>query len=279
MGIKKIKPTTPARRGMTIPDFSDITKKKPEKSLTVYLSQKSGRNASGKITVRHRGGGSRRKYRIIDFKQDKFDIQGKVETIEYDPYRSARIALIVYEDGEKRYILAPQGLKIGNKVITSRKKEKAKPANRFLIKDIPLGTMIHNIELQEGKGGQLVRSAGSSAQISGKEGNYVLIKLPSGEIRKIYKNCFASIGQLSNPEHNLIKIGKAGRTRWKGKRPQVRGKAMIPKDHPHGGGEGGTDIGLSNPKTPWGFPALGYKTRKRKYTDKFIVKPRSRKKR
>ncbi len=272
MSLKRQKPTTPGRRGMVIPDFSDITKKKPEKSLLKSLPKKAGRSR-GKISVRHKGGGAKRLYRMVDFKQNITDKPAQVEAIEYDPFRSARIALIVYSDGKKSYVLALKGLKVGDKIVTSKKGE-IKTGNRYLLKNIPNGTSVYNIELTPGKGGQLVRAAGTSAVIVGKEKGYILLKMPSGEIRKINENCYASIGELSFPEHSLVKFGKAGRKRWLGIRPTVRGKAMNPVDHPHGGGEGGTDIGLPYQKTPWGTPALGYKTRKRKVTSKFIVKKR-----
>lgn len=280
MGIKTYKPITPGRRGMTGVDFAEITKKKPKKSLILKLNQKSGRNKVGRITVRHRGGGAKKKYRLIDFKQDKIDIPAKVLSIEYDPYRTAYIALVKYDDEEECYILAPQKLRISQKILTSEKGE-IKVGNRFLIKNIPFGTPIYNIEISKGQGGQLVRSAGSSAQVVGKDedGKYVHVKMPSGEVRKINSGCMASIGSLSKSEHALEKIGKAGRNRWKGRRPTVRGKAMAPVAHPHGGGEGQNPIGLPTPKTPWGAPTLGKKTRKKKFTNNMIIRSRRKKKR
>lgn len=269
----KYKSITPGLRGATKPLFSDITKKEPEKSLTKGIKKQAGRNTLGRITVRHRGGGAKKAYRKIDFKRDKIDILATVKAIEYDPSRSARIALLYYKDGEKRYIIAPQGLKVGDEVISSEKAE-IKPGNCLPLVKIPAGTPIYNIELQPNKGGVLVRSAGVSAKIMGKENGYVLVKLPSLEVRKILESCRATVGEVSNPSHKLMKIGKAGRKRKMGVRPSVRGKAMAPVDHPHGGGEGSTDIGLIHPKTPWGAPALGKKTRKRKITNKFIVKRR-----
>jgi large subunit ribosomal protein L2 len=250
-----------------------LTKKEPEKKLTVFLKQKAGRSKAGRITVRHRGGGAKRLYRIIEFGQKRLDEKAKVIALEYDPYRSAFIALIEYPDKERKYILAPNNLKVGNEIIFSEKAELL-PGNRMKLKNIPVGTMVYNIELQPGKGGQLVRSAGTSAQILGQEGKYTHLKMPSGEIRKILSECFASIGQVSHPEHRFEKIGKAGRARLKGRRPKVRGTAMVPADHPHGGGEGKAPIGLKYPKTPWGKPAIGVKTRKRKYTNKYIIKRR-----
>ncbi len=276
MALKTYRPTTPGRRSMTGATFEEITKSKPEKSLVVALKKKAGRNSRGKITVRHRGGGSKQNLRIIDFKRDKIGVPGKVAAIEYDPNRSARIALIYYIDGEKRYILAPLGLNVGD-IIKSGDGAEIKPGNTLPLKLIPSGTLIHNIELQPGKGGQLVRSAGMAAQIVALEGEYALIRLPSGESRRIPSNCLATIGQLSNVDHQGIKLGKAGRKRWLGWRPSVRGSAMTPRDHPHGGGEGRSPIGLPGPKTPWGKPALGYKTRKHKASDKLIVKRRGKK--
>jgi large subunit ribosomal protein L2 len=261
---------------MTGATFEEITKRKPEKSLVVSLKKKAGRNSRGKITVRHRGGGSKQNLRIIDFKRDKTGVPGKVAAIEYDPNRSARIALIYYVDGDKRYILAPLGLNVGD-VIKSGDGAEIKPGNTLPLKLIPSGTLLHNIELQPGKGGQLVRSAGMAAQIVALEGEYALVRLPSGESRRIPSNCLATIGQLSNVDHQGIKLGKAGRKRWLGWRPTVRGSAMTPRDHPHGGGEGRSPIGLPGPKTPWGKPALGYKTRKPKASDKLIVKRRGKK--
>lgn len=274
MGIKKFKPITPARRQMTVSTFEEITKKEPEKSLLVALKNKAGRNAHGKITVRHRGGGNKRKYRIIDFKRNKDGIPGKVAAIEYDPNRSANIALINYADGEKRYILAPNKLGVGD-VIESGPQSDIKIGNALPIKNIPVGTMIHNIELKPGKGGQLVRSAGNSAQIKAKEGKYSLVRLPSGEERLISINCRATIGQVGNLDHENITIGKAGRKRHMGIRPTVRGSVMNPNDHPHGGGEGRSPIGRPSPMSPWGKKTLGTKTRKKnKKSDKFIVRRR-----
>ena len=261
---------------MTGATFEEITKDKPEKSLLLPLKRKAGRNSQGRITVRHRGGGAKRRLRIIDFKRDKIGVPGRVAAIEYDPNRSARIALIFYVDGEKRYILAPLGLNVGT-VIKSGHGAEIKPGNTLPLKLIPSGTQIHNIEMQQGKGGQLVRSAGMAAQLVAKEGSYVLIRLPSGESRRIHSECSATIGQVGNVDHQGIKLGKAGRKRWLGWRPTVRGSAMSPRDHPHGGGEGRSPIGMPGPKTPWGKPALGYKTRKRKASDKMIVKRRGRK--
>ncbi len=276
MALKTYRPTSPGRRSMTGATFEEITKSKPEKSLVISLKKKSGRNSRGKITVRHRGGRAKRNLRIIDFKRDKTGVPGRVAAIEYDPNRSARIALIYYVDGDKRYILAPLGLSVGDTVKSGEGAE-VKPGNTLPLKLIPSGTLIHNIELQPGKGGQLARSAGMAAQIVALEGEYVLIRLPSGEARRIRSNCLATIGQLSNVDHQGMKLGKAGRKRWLGWRPTVRGSAMTPRDHPHGGGEGRSPIGLNGPKTPWGKPALGYKTRKPKASDKMIVKRRGKK--
>jgi large subunit ribosomal protein L2 len=253
--------------------FDEITKDKPEKSLLVAKRSKAGRNASGKITVRHRGGGEKRNLRIIDFKRDKLDIPGRVAAIEYDPNRTARIALIHYRDGEKRYIIAPIGLKVDDMIMAGSNAE-IKPGNSMPMKNMPTGIEIHNIEVQKGRGGQLVRSAGGSAQLMVKEGDYVLIRLPSGEIRRILSECIATIGQIGNLEHQGISLGKAGRRRHMGWRPTVRGSVMSPRDHPHGGGEGRSPIGMPGPKTPWGKPALGYKTRKPKASDRMIVKRR-----
>jgi large subunit ribosomal protein L2 len=273
MALKIYRPTSPGRRGMTSSTFEEITKTKPEKSLLLPLKKKGGRNAQGKITVRHRGGGAKRRLRIIDFKRDKFGVPGRVAAIEYDPNRSARIALIYYADGEKRYILAPLGLNVGN-IIKSGSDAEIKPGNTLPLKLIPSGTQIHNIELQKGRGGQLVRSAGAAAQLMAKEGEYALVRLPSNEVRRIRSDCLATIGQIGNVDHQNISIGKAGRNRWLGWRPTVRGSAMSPRDHPHGGGEGRSPIGMPGPKTPWGKPALGYRTRKSKASDKMIVKRR-----
>ena len=273
MPLKKYNPTSPGRRGMSGYTFEEITKDKPEKSLLLPLKKKAGRNNRGKITVRHRGGGAKRRLRIIDFKRDKTDIPGRVAAIEYDPNRSARIALIFYVDGEKRYILAPVGLNVDDTVMSGPKAE-IKPGNAMPLSQMPTGTQIHNIELQKGRGGQIVRSAGASAQLMIKEGEYALIRLPSGEIRRVRSECMATIGQIGNVEHQNINLGKAGRKRHMGWRPTVRGSAMSPRDHPHGGGEGRSPVGMPGPKTPWGKPAMGYKTRKPKASDRMIVKRR-----
>lgn len=270
MGIKKFKPITPTQRYKTVSTFEEITTDKPQKSLTKGKPKKAGRGAGGRISVRRRGGGHKRKYRVIDFKRDKYDIPGKVASIEYDPNRSARIALINYADGEKRYILAPNKLNVGDTIL-SGPSVKAVLGNALPIKNIPLGTIVHNIELRRGKGGQMARSAGSYAQISAREGKYVIIKLPSGEQRMVYGECFATVGQVSNIDHEQVILGKAGRSRWLGRRPKVRGVVMNPVDHPHGGGEGRTSGGR-HPVTPWGKPTKGYKTRKkRKTTEKYII--------
>ena len=277
MGIKKYKPTTPGQRGMTVSTFEEITTNKPEKSLTATLKKHSGRNARGKITVRHRGGGVRRKYRIIDFKRNKDGIPGTVKTIEYDPNRSANIALLVYADGEKRYIIAPDKLNVGD-VIYSGADADIKVGNALPIANIPVGTMIHNIELKPGKGGQMARSAGNAAQLMAKEDKYAQVRLPSGEVRKVLISCRATIGEVGNVDHANIQIGKAGRKRHMGIRPTVRGSVMNPNDHPHGGGEGRAPIGRKSPVTPWGKPALGYKTRKKnKASNQYIVKRRNEK--
>ena len=277
MAIKKFNPTTPSRRNMTMANFAEITTDKPEKSLLAVKTRKGGRNAQGKITVRHHGGGAKQKYRLIDFKRTKDGIPAKVSTIEYDPNRSAYIALVVYADGEKRYIIAPVGLKVGD-VIVSGADADIKVGNTLPILNIPVGSIIHNVELQVGKGAQLVRSAGSSAQLMAKEGEYAQVRLPSGEVRYVRVNCRATIGTVSNLTHDIVNIGKAGRKRHMGIRPTVRGSVMNPCDHPHGGGEGKSPIGHASPMTPWGKPALGYKTRKtKKYSDKFIVKGRNKK--
>ncbi|MDR1496319.1 MAG: 50S ribosomal protein L2 [Clostridiales Family XIII bacterium] len=277
MGIKKYNPTTPGLRGMTVSTFEEITATQPEKSLTVTLKKHSGRNSRGKITVRHRGGGYRLKYRIVDFKRNKDDIPGHVKAIEYDPGRSANIALIVYADGEKRYIIAPNKIKVGD-VLYSGPGSDIKPGNALPLGNIPVGTVIHNIELYPGKGAQMVRSAGGSAQLMAKEGNFAQVRLPSGEVRKVRIECRATIGEVGNLEHEQIKIGKAGRKRHMGIRPTVRGSVMNPNDHPHGGGEGKAGIGRVGPVTPWGKPTLGYKTRKKnKQSDKYIVKKRGEK--
>lgn len=275
MAIKKFKPTSPALRQMTVLVSDEITCNQPEKSLLVSLKKNSGRNAQGKITVRHRGGGNRRKYRIIDFKRNKDGIPAKVATIEYDPNRTANIALLHYADGEKAYILAPVGLEVGTTVLSGPTAD-IKPGNAMALKDMPVGTVIHNIELKSGKGAQLVRSAGVSAQLMAKEGKKALLRLPSGEMRFVSIDCKATIGQVGNIEHGNVVIGKAGRKRHMGIRPTVRGSVMNPCDHPHGGGEGRTSIGRPSPVTPWGKPALGYKTRKKnKASDKLIVSRRT----
>lgn len=274
MAIKKYKPTSAGRRNMSVSDFAEITTDKPEKSLLAPLHKKGGRNNQGRLTVRHQGGGHKRQYRIIDFKRNKDGIPGRVATIEYDPNRSANIALINYADGEKCYILAPKGLTVGT-VIVSGPDADIKTGNALPLANIPVGTVIHNIELRPGKGGQLVRSAGTEAQLLGKEGDYALVRLNSGETRYILSTCRATIGQVGNVEHELINIGKAGRSRWKGIRPTVRGSVMNPNDHPHGGGEGKAPIGRPSPMSPWGKPTLGYKTRKKnKHSDKYIVRRR-----
>ena len=275
MGIKQFKPTTPSRRGMSVSTFEEITKSKPERSLTTKLKKNAGRNSYGRITVRHQGGGSRRKYRIIDFKRNKVDVPATVSAIEYDPNRSANIALIEYEDGTKAYILAPDGLKVNDKVVSGASAD-IKPGNCLPITNIPVGTIIHCIELKPGKGAQMVRSAGNGAQLMAKEGKYAHVRLPSGEMRLVSVNCKATIGQVGNSEHENIKLGKAGKSRWLGKRPEVRGSVMNPNDHPHGGGEGKSPVGRPGPVTPWGKPALGYKTRnKKKASSKFITKRRN----
>jgi len=272
--IKTYKPTSPARRQMSVSTFEEITTSTPEKSLLAPLSKKAGRNNQGKITTRHHGGGHKRKYRIIDFKRDKDGIPGKVATIEYDPNRSANIALIHYLDGEKRYILAPKGLKVGDTIFSGPESD-IKVGNSLPLENIPVGSVIHNIELKPGKGGQLVRAAGGEAQLLGKEEKYVTVRLASGEVRKILKVCRATIGSVGNEDHELVSIGKAGRSRHLGKRPEVRGVVMNPNDHPHGGGEGRAPIGRKSPMSPWGKPTLGYKTRKKKNaSDKYIVRRR-----
>ena len=273
MALKVYRPTSPGRRGMSSLSFEEITKSKPEKSLLLPLKKKAGRNNQGRITVRHRGRGAKRMLRTIDFKRDKVGVPGRVAAIEYDPNRSANIALIHYADGEKRYILAPLGLGVGD-IIKSGSDAEVKPGNTLPLKLIPSGTLIHNIELESGKGGQLVRSAGAAAQLMTKEGEYALLRLPSSEVRRVRSDCLATIGQIGNIDHQSVKLGKAGRKRWLGWRPTVRGSAMNPRDHPHGGGEGRSPIGMPGPKTPWGKPAMGYRTRKRKASDKMIVKRR-----
>ena len=275
MAVKKFKPTTPSRREMTMQTFEEITSSSPEKSLLVSLKKQAGRNAQGKITVRHRGGGAKRKYRIIDFKRNKDGVEAKVVSIEYDPNRTAYIALIAYTDGTKNYIIAPNGLKVGD-VVVSGPEADIKIGNALPLKNIPVGTIVHNIELQIGKGAQLVRSAGNSAQLMAKEGNYATLRLPSGEMRYVRIECRATIGTVSNPTNDIVNLGKAGRKRYLGFRPTVRGSVMNPNDHPHGGGEGKSPVGRPSPVTPWGKPALGYKTRKnKKYSDRFIIKRRN----
>ncbi len=273
MGTRKFKPTTPGRRFMTVSTFDEITKTEPERSLLAPLHSRAGRNGQGRVTVRHRGGGHKRRYRIIDFKRDKDGVAARVAGIEYDPGRSARIALLHYADGDKRYILAPVGLGLGD-VVASGPRVEIKLGNALPLRAIPLGTTVHNVELQIGRGGQLVRSAGAAAQVMAKEGEYAQLRLPSGEVRMVHLDCRATIGQVGNLEHDAISVGKAGRTRWLGWRPAVRGVAMDPNSHPHGGGEGKSPIGMPGPVTPWGKPTLGYKTRKPKPSDKFIVKRR-----
>jgi len=273
MALKAYRPTSPGRRGMTSSAFEEITKKKPEKSLLLPLKKRAGRSNQGRITVRHRGGGAKRRLRIIDFRRDKLGVPGRVAAIEYDPNRSAYLALIYYADGDKRYILAPLGLGVGD-TIKSGEDAELRPGNTLPLKLMPGGTLVHNIELVEGRGGQLVRSAGAAAQLMAKEGDHALVRLPSGEVRRIRSDCMATIGQVGNVDHQNIKLGKAGRKRWLGWRPTVRGSAMSPRDHPHGGGEGRSPIGMPGPKTPWGKPALGYKTRKPKASDKMIIKRR-----
>ncbi|GAA5417661.1 50S ribosomal protein L2 [Paraliobacillus ryukyuensis] len=274
MAIKKYKPTSNGRRGMSGSDFAEITTTEPERTLLSPIHKRGGRNNQGKLTVRHQGGGHKRKYRIIDFKRDKDGIPGRVATVEYDPNRSANIALVHYADGEKRYILAPKGIQVGQEIHSGENAD-IKLGNALPLANIPVGTIIHNVELKPGRGGQLARSAGSQAQILGREDKYVLVRLTSGEVRLVLGTCRATIGQVGNLEHELINVGKAGRSRWKGVRPTVRGSVMNPNDHPHGGGEGRAPIGRKSPMSPWGKPTLGYKTRKRnKPSDKFIVRKR-----
>jgi large subunit ribosomal protein L2 len=274
MAVKKYKPTTPGQRGMTGYTFEEITKSTPERSLIIHPRSHAGRDTSGRISVRHRGGGNRRYIRILDFKRDKREIPAKVAAIEYDPNRTARLALLFYADGEKRYIIAPLGLKVGDTIFSGPKAE-IRPGNNLPLANIPVGTLVHNIELKPNKGGQLVRSAGGSAQVLAKEGEYAQIRLPSGEVRLVNQVCTATIGQVGNLDHSNIKLGKAGRKRHMGIRPTVRGTAMSPRDHPHGGGEGRQPTGMPGPKTPWGRPARGYKTRRNKSTNKYIVRHRS----
>lgn len=275
MAIKNYKPTTAGRRNMSVSDYSELSKVAPEKSLLLPMTKHAGRNSYGRITVRHRGGGNRRKYRIIDFKRRKFDVAAKVLTIEYDPNRSSRIALVQYADGEKRYIVAPQGLVVGQEIMAGESSD-IKTGNALPLSHIPVGTFIHNVELYPGKGAQLARAAGNMAQLMAKESNMALLRLPSGELRNVPVNCMAAIGQVGNIDHENVKIGKAGRKRNMGWRPQVRGSVMNPCDHPHGGGEGKSPVGRPGPTTPWGKPALGYKTRaKKKASNKYIVKRRN----
>ena len=278
MPVKTYRPTSPGRRGMSAPTFEEITKTEPERSLLRPIKKSAGRNFRGKITIRHRGGGHKRRYRIIDFRRDKQGIPARVSSIEYDPNRSARIALLTYYDGEKRYIVAPLGVRVGD-VLTSGPEAEVRSGNAMPIGNMPLGTQIHNVELYEGRGGQLVRSAGTSAQLLAKEGDYASVRLPSGEVRLIRQACMATIGQVGNVEHGIIKLGKAGRKRWMGWRPAVRGSAMSPRDHPHGGGEGRSPIGMPGPKSPWGKPTLGARTRRNKRTDKYIVRRRGKRRR
>jgi large subunit ribosomal protein L2 len=278
MPIKKYRPVTPSLRGMTGYTFEEVTKKKPERSLIVERRKKGGRNAYGRVTVRHQGGGNRQQIRLVDFKRDKRDIPARVSAIEYDPNRTARLALLNYVDGEKRYILAPVDLRVGDTVMAGAQAE-VRPGNNLPIANIPVGTLVHNVELKQGKGGQLVRSAGGAAQVIAKEGDYAQVRMPSGEVRMVPQACYATIGQVGNLEHTNIKLGKAGRKRHLGVRPTVRGSAMSPRDHPHGGGEGRQPIGMPGPKSPWGKPTLGYKTRRNKVTDKFIVRRRGKKNR
>jgi large subunit ribosomal protein L2 len=278
MAVKKYKPTSPGRRGMTGATFEEVTKDKPERSLLVPRRGSGGRNVYGRVTVRHRGAGHRRHVRLVDFRRDKRGIPATVAAIEYDPNRSARLALVHYADGEKRYIVAPLGLQVGDTVMAGSEAE-IRPGNCLPLASIPLGTLVHNIELKEGRGGQLVRSAGVSAQLLGKEGAHAAVRLPSGEVRLIRQSCYATIGEVGNPDHGNIKLGKAGRKRHLGIRPTVRGSAMSPRDHPHGGGEGRQPIGMPGPKSPWGKPTLGYKTRRNKRTDQYIIRRRSKRRR
>lgn len=273
MPVKMYKPTSPGRRGMTGSTFEEVTRSKPESSLLRPLRKRAGRNVQGRITVRHRGGGHKRRYRLIDFKRDKVGVPARVGSIEYDPNRSARIALLEYADGEKRYIIAPLGLQVGHSVVSGADAE-IRVGNALPLERIPLGTLVHNIELRPGRGGQMVRSAGTSAQVLAKEGEYVTLRLPSGEMRLIWRECMATVGQVGNLDHGNIKLGKAGRKRWLGWRPTLRGSAMTPRDHPHGGGEGRAPIGMPSPKSPWGKKTLGKKTRRNKATDKYIVRRR-----
>lgn len=276
MAVKSYKPTSPGRRGMTGHTFEDVTRSKPEKSLTESLHRRAGRSNQGRISVRHRGGGHRRRYRLIDFKRDKDGVPGRVASIEYDPNRSARIALIVYADGEKRYIIAPLGLRVGDTIMAGEGAD-IRPGNSLPLRNIPVGTVVHAIELHPGKGAQMARAAGTSAQLLAKDGPHATLRLPSGEMRYVRQDCRATVGQVGNTEHGNIKLGKAGRKRWLGWRPSVRGTAMDPASHPHGGGEGRSPIGMASPKTPWGKPTLGKKTRRNKRTDQYIIRRRSKK--
>jgi large subunit ribosomal protein L2 len=278
MAVKVYKPTSPGRRGMTGSTFEEITRAEPERSLLRPLRRQAGRNVHGRVTVRHRGGGHKRQYRLIDFKREKVGIPAQVKSIEYDPNRSARIALLVYTDGERRYVIAPLGLQVGDLVMSGEDAE-IRVGNALPLARIPLGTLVHNVELYPGRGGQMVRSAGTSAQVLAKEGDYVTLRLPSGEVRLVHKECMATIGQVGNVDHGNIKLGKAGRKRWLGWRPAVRGSAMSPRDHPHGGGEGRTPVGMPSPKSPWGKKTLGKKTRRNKATDKYIVRRRGKRRR
>jgi len=278
MAIKVYKPTTPSRRGTTGYSFEEITKSSPEKSLVAPLTKKAGRNFRGKITVRHRGGGHKRKYRIIDFRREKFGIPARVAAIEYDPNRSARIALLYYVDGEKRYILAPDGLKVDDRLMSGPQAD-IRVGNALPLDNIPLGMAVHNVELRRGRGGQVARAAGTSVRLVAREGKYAQLSMPSGEIRLVHRECLATIGQVGNMEHGNIKLGKAGRKRWLGRRPHTRGSAMTPRDHPHGGGEGKAPIGMPSPKSPWGQPTLGKKTRRNKSTGKYILRRRGKKRR
>ena len=273
MAVKQYKPTSPGRRGASGYTFDEITRKRPEKSLLAPLTKNAGRNNQGRISVRHRGGGHKRRLRVVDFKRDKTGVPGKVASIEYDPNRSARIALIHYVDGEKRYIIWPVGLSVGDMVMAGPQAE-IKPGNALPLRSIPSGNVVHNLELHMGKGAQLVRGAGASAQLMAREGDYVMVRLPSGEVRRVHADCMATIGQVGNAEHSQIKLGRAGRKRNMGRRPHVRGSVMNPRDHPHGGGEGRAPIGMPGPKTPWGKPTLGFRTRRRKDTNKYIVRRR-----
>ncbi len=273
MPIKSYKPTSPGRRDMTGQTFEEITRSKPYRPLVRELKKRAGRNHEGRVSVRHRGGGHKRRYRLIDFKRDKVNIPARVESIEYDPNRSARIALVVYADGERRYIVAPLGLRVDDTIMSGPNAE-VRVGNSLPIRGIPVGSLIHNVELEPGRGGQLARAAGVSAQLLGKEGTYAQLRLPSGEVRRVHQDCTATIGQVGNAEHGNVKLGKAGRNRWMGWRPTVRGSAMDPNSHPHGGGEGRSPIGMPGPKTPWGKPAMGKKTRRNKRTDKFIIRRR-----